>query len=100
MFAMVEAEMSTRLSAPRCSRSGASGALVSENGTDDISHTPHFSRSESAAARNCPARHPIWEEPREMNAGRGSQAAEKRGHAAPTRRSEIGGITRRAPARQ
>src|ERR1700722_17312083 len=37
MFAIVEAEMSTRLSAPRCSRSGDSGALVSENGTDAAS---------------------------------------------------------------
>ena len=32
MLAIVEAEMSTSPSAPRCSRSGASGALVSENG--------------------------------------------------------------------
>src|ERR1700738_788498 len=33
MFAIVEAEMSIRLSAPRCSRSGDSGAFVSVNGT-------------------------------------------------------------------
>src|SRR3984885_5658371 len=33
MFAIVEAEMSTRPRAPRCSRSADSGALVSENGT-------------------------------------------------------------------
>src|SRR5271166_5108878 len=39
MFAIVEADMSTRLSAPRCSRSGDSGALVSENGTDAASLT-------------------------------------------------------------
>src|SRR5712664_339379 len=32
MLAIVEAEMSTSRSAPRCSLSGASGALVSENG--------------------------------------------------------------------
>ena len=37
MFAIVEAEMSTRLSAPRCSRSADSGALVSENGVEAIS---------------------------------------------------------------
>jgi hypothetical protein len=33
MFAIVEAEMSTSLSAPRFSRSADSGAFVSENGT-------------------------------------------------------------------
>src|SRR6202041_1178503 len=51
MFAIVEAEMSTKLSAPRCSRSGDSGALVSENGTDAASlmRTPRW-RSESAFA--------------------------------------------------
>src|SRR5580704_7375642 len=32
MLAIVEAEMSTSRSAPRCSRSGDSGVLVSENG--------------------------------------------------------------------
>src|SRR6266702_493386 len=32
MLAIVEAEISTSRSAPRCSRSGDSGALVSENG--------------------------------------------------------------------
>ena len=37
MFAIVDAEMSTRLSAPRCSRSADSGALVSENGVEAIS---------------------------------------------------------------
>src|ERR1700741_3920591 len=37
MFAIVEAEMSTSLSAPRCSRSGASGALDFENRTDAAS---------------------------------------------------------------
>src|SRR5216683_1940588 len=37
MFAIVDAEMSTRLRAPRCSRSGASGALVSENGVEAVS---------------------------------------------------------------
>src|ERR1700748_1820019 len=37
MFAIVEAEMSTSLSAPRRSRSGASGALDSENGPDAAS---------------------------------------------------------------
>ena len=37
MFAIVEAEMSTRLSAPRCNRSADSGALVSENGVEAIS---------------------------------------------------------------
>ena len=37
MFAIVEAEMSTSRSAPRCSRSGDSGALVSEYGTDAAS---------------------------------------------------------------
>src|SRR6202042_3192731 len=34
MFAIVEAAISTRPRAPRCSRSGASGAFVYENGTD------------------------------------------------------------------
>src|ERR1700722_5629310 len=51
MFAIVEAEMSTRLSAPRCSRSGDSGALVSENGTDAASlmvSLPASSHSRSA----------------------------------------------------
>ncbi len=37
MFAIVEAEMSTSRSAPRCSRSGDSGDLVSEKGTDAAS---------------------------------------------------------------
>src|SRR6185437_13048371 len=37
MFAIVEADMSTSPSAPRCSRSADSGALVSENGTDAAS---------------------------------------------------------------
>jgi hypothetical protein len=37
MFAIVEADMSTSPSAPRCRRSGDSGALVSENGTDPAS---------------------------------------------------------------
>src|ERR1700735_4324999 len=37
MYAIVEAEISTRLSAPRLSRAGGSGALVSENGTDAAS---------------------------------------------------------------
>ena len=37
MFAIVEAEMSISRSAPLCSRSGDSGALVSENGTDAAS---------------------------------------------------------------
>src|SRR6185312_13428472 len=44
MFAMVEADMSTSLSAPRCSRSGASGALVSENGTDPLITPPPVRR--------------------------------------------------------
>ena len=33
MLAIVDAEMSTSLSAPRCSRSADSGAFVSVNGT-------------------------------------------------------------------
>ena len=33
MFAIVDAEMSISLSAPRCSRSADSGAFVSVNGT-------------------------------------------------------------------
>src|SRR5215472_6865678 len=37
MLAMVEAEMSIKPSAPRCNRSGASGAFVSENGADAAS---------------------------------------------------------------
>ena len=37
MFAIVDAEMSISFSAPRCRRSGDSGALVSENGTDAAS---------------------------------------------------------------
>ena len=37
MLAIVEAEMSISRSAPRCSLSGASGALVSENGTEAAS---------------------------------------------------------------
>src|SRR6202046_3371356 len=51
MFAIVEAEMSNSLSAPRLSRSGDSGALVSENGMDAASlmRTPRW-RSESAFA--------------------------------------------------
>src|ERR1700679_1465993 len=51
MFAIVEAEMSTSLSAPRLSRSGDSGALVFENGMDAASlmRTPRW-RSESAFA--------------------------------------------------
>ena len=46
MFAIVDAAMSIRLRAPRCNRSGASGALVSVKGTDadsaisDPSHRP------------------------------------------------------------
>jgi hypothetical protein len=44
MFAMVEADMSTSLSAPRCSRSGDSGALVSENGTDPLINPPPVCR--------------------------------------------------------
>ena len=37
MFAIVEAEMSTSRNAPLLSRSGDSGALVSENGMDAAS---------------------------------------------------------------
>src|SRR6266567_791204 len=37
MLAIVEAEISTRPSAPRCNRSALSGALVSVKGTDDAS---------------------------------------------------------------
>ena len=37
MLAIVEAEMSTNPSAPRCSRSADSGALVSVNGTEAAS---------------------------------------------------------------
>src|SRR5713101_1304800 len=46
MFAIVDAEMSTRLRAPRCSRSGASGVLVSENGVEAVSlmSTPPIGR--------------------------------------------------------
>jgi hypothetical protein len=46
MFAIVDAEMSISRSAPRCSRSGASGALVSENGTEAASlmSTPRLGR--------------------------------------------------------
>src|ERR1700759_777751 len=56
MLAIVEAEMSTSLSAPRFSRSGASGALVSEYGTDAASLI--VSLPESPHARY--ARHP-WQ---------------------------------------
>src|SRR5215472_18638240 len=44
MLAIVDAEMSISPSAPRCSRSGASGALVSENGTEAASlmSTPYL----------------------------------------------------------
>src|ERR1700733_451902 len=51
MFAIVEAEMSTKPSAPLCSRSGDSGALVSENGTDAASlmmHSPESPHSRCA----------------------------------------------------
>src|SRR5258708_26390338 len=59
-------EMSISLSAPRCSRSGASGALVSENGTEAASlmSTPRRSRLVSGAARNCGTKRSPWEGPR------------------------------------
>src|SRR5258708_32248 len=59
-------EMSISLSAPRCSRSGASGALVSENGTEAASlmSTPRLSRLVSGAARNCGTKRSPWEGPR------------------------------------
>src|ERR1700691_4774148 len=71
MFAIVEAEMSTRLSAPRCSRSGDSGALVSENGTDAASLMVSLPESShSRYARHLGKRFPFsanlsnWGEPR------------------------------------
>src|SRR5260370_40355818 len=51
MLAMVDAEMSIRLSAPRCSRSALSGALVSVNGTGAASlmSAPQLSRPSRVA---------------------------------------------------
>src|SRR5258708_31261332 len=51
MLAMVDAEMSIRLSARRCSRSALSGALVSVNGTGAASlmSAPQLSRPSRVA---------------------------------------------------
>src|SRR5258708_28218906 len=51
MLAMVDAEMAIRLSAPRCSRSALSGALVSVNGTGAASlmSAPQLSRPSRVA---------------------------------------------------
>src|SRR5260221_12334602 len=51
MLAMVDAEMSIRLSAPRGSRSALSGALVSVNGTEagSLMSAPQLSRPSRVA---------------------------------------------------
>ena len=55
MFAMVDAAISTRLNAPRCNRSGASGAFVSEYGTEAMSLLTSVASGEHYDARseNC-----------------------------------------------
>src|SRR5258707_10343523 len=68
--------MSIRLSAPRCSRSADSGALVSVNGTDAASLIvpPHLGRPDGCRCLNCLA--PIW-----RGEGRTSQNSEILSHA-------------------